>query len=73
MAVALAREAGADLLVDACPYSGGLDLLTGIENKPGARWPDLAAGTGSVDAADLVRALPTTPDGIAVLSEARSA
>ncbi|MHC2799006.1 secretion/DNA translocation related CpaE-like protein [Corynebacterium hesseae] len=73
VAVALAREAGADLLVDASPYSGGLDLLTGIENKPGARWPDLAAGTGSVDAADLVRALPATSDGIAVLSAARSA
>lgn len=72
LAAALARHAGAALLVDASPCSGGLDLLLGLENKPGARWPDLAAGTGTVDPGDLVRALPTTPDGIAVLSAART-
>ena len=73
LAVALAREAHAALLVDASPYSGGLDLLAGIEAAPGARWPDLATGTGAVDPVELVRALPTTPEGIAVLSAARTA
>lgn len=72
LAAALARHARAALLVDAAPFSGGLDLLLGMENKPGARWPDLAAGTGTVDPGDLARALPTTPDGIAVLAAART-
>ena len=75
-AAALARtQCAADgraLLVDAHPYSGGLDLLLGVEAEPGARWPELTVGDGSIDAADLYRALPSTPDGVAVLSAARS-
>lgn len=75
-AAALARTqcaaGGRALLVDAHPYSGGLDLLLGVEAEPGARWPELTVGDGSIDAADLYRALPSTPDGVAVLSAARS-
>ncbi|WKE51167.1 septum formation initiator [Corynebacterium tuberculostearicum] len=75
-AAALARtQCAADgraLLVDAHPCSGGLDLLLGVEAEPGARWPELTVGDGSIDAADLYRALPSTPDGVAVLSAARS-
>ena len=75
-AAALARtQCAADgraLLIDAHPYSGGLDLLLGVEAEPGARWPELTVGDGSIDAADLYRALPSTPDGVAVLSAARS-
>ena len=63
---------GRALLVDAHPCSGGLDLLLGVEAEPGARWPELTVGDGSIDAADLYRALPSTPDGVAVLSAARS-
>ncbi|MDO5031870.1 septum site-determining protein Ssd [Corynebacterium sp.] len=71
LALAIAREADAALLVDASPYSGGLDLLAGIESEPGARWPDFAAGTGAVDPVELARALPSA-GGLAVLSAARS-
>ncbi|WP_293821424.1 septum site-determining protein Ssd [uncultured Corynebacterium sp.] len=75
-AAALARTQcatdGRALLVDAHPYSGGLDLLLGVEAEPGARWPELTVGDGSIDAADLYRALPSAPDGVAVLSAARS-
>ena len=75
-AAALARtkcsDDGRALLIDATPYSGGLDLLLGIEAEPGARWPELTVGDGSIDAADLYRALPSTRDGVAVLSATRS-
>ncbi|GAB2502437.1 septum site-determining protein Ssd [Corynebacterium atrinae] len=59
-------------VVDGCPNSGGLDLLVGVEETPGARWPDLGLGEGAVSAADLRAALPATSDGIAILSAARS-
>ncbi|MDK4330842.1 septum formation initiator [Corynebacterium accolens] len=77
-AAALARshctadEQARALLIDATAHSGGLDLLLGVEALPGARWPELNMGDGSIDAADLYRALPSTADGIAVLSAARS-
>ncbi|HFG8808774.1 septum site-determining protein Ssd [Corynebacterium striatum] len=71
-AYALAVEAGAGLLVDAAPYSGGLDLLAGIEEEPGARWPDLASGSGAVNATDLHRAVPRHGN-LGVLAASRSA
>ena len=67
-----ASEQARALLIDATAHSGGLDLLLGVETAPGARWPELNIGDGSIDAADLYRALPSTADGIAVLSAARS-
>ncbi len=71
-AAALARQLAPSVLVDARPLAGGLDLLLGLEDAPGARWPDLRLGTGTVEAADVRRALPATPEGVAVLSGARS-
>ena len=65
-------------LVDAVDASGGLDLLLGVEYAAGARWPDLnvggqaKSGGAAISAADLRAALPTTADGIAVLSAARA-
>lgn len=59
-------------VVDAVDSSGGLDLLLGVESQPGARWPDLHLGKGVIDPGDLVAALPTTKDGIAVLATPRS-
>ena len=59
-------------LVDGVGNSGGLDLLLGIEDDAGARWPDLRLGEGAVPGADLRAALPATGDGIAVLAAARS-
>lgn len=73
--VAVARTAARHhpvTLVDADVNSGGLDLMLGLEEAPGARWPDLRLGEGTVAGADLRAALPTTRDGIAVLSAARS-
>lgn len=62
-------------LVDGDPASGGLDLLLGIEDMPGARWPDLLLGENSgglIDPGDLRAALPATDDHVAVLSAART-
>lgn len=76
LAVALARTVShsqdAALLIDAISHSGGLDLLMGLESAPGARWPDVSVGTGTIDATGLASALPTSSDGITVLSTTRS-
>ena len=49
-AAALARTqcaaVGRALLIDAHAYSGGLDLLLGVEAEAGARWPELTVGDG---------------------------
>ncbi|WP_460490798.1 septum site-determining protein Ssd, partial [Corynebacterium nasicanis] len=75
LAAALARVATRShptTLLDAVDHSGGLDLLLGVEETPGIRWPELRLGEGTVDAVDLRAALPVTPDGITCLSAARS-
>jgi secretion/DNA translocation related CpaE-like protein len=69
-ATALAQSAGEALLVDADPWSGGIDLVAGSEEKPGLRWPDLALEHGRLDFAALRQALPRI-DGICVLSSVR--
>lgn len=61
------------MLIDAHRYSGGLDLLLGIEEEIGARWGEIVLGDGSVNRSDVRRALPSTRDGIAVLTHARTA
>lgn len=74
-AASLARVAGPSAtptLIDADPAAGGLDLLLGLEETTGARWPELKLGAGAIAADDLRVALPTTPDGIPVLTGARS-
>ncbi|WP_327111798.1 hypothetical protein OHB12_26780 [Nocardia sp. NBC_01730] len=74
LAAALALRAAAEgfrhetLLVDGAPFSGGLDLLLGIETTAGPRWPDLVVEDGRVSAAALHGALPTAASGLAVLS-----
>ncbi|BAU94689.1 hypothetical protein N24_0427 [Corynebacterium suranareeae] len=75
LAAALARKRGESattVLIDAVPASGGIDLLLGIEDVPGARWPDVGLRRGTVHAADVLKALPRTADAVAVLSTARS-
>ncbi|GAB3077761.1 septum site-determining protein Ssd [Corynebacterium aquatimens] len=74
LACAVARVAGyeaAPTVVDAHPFSGGTDLLLGIEDQVGVRWGDMDLGEGAVDPETLRRALPQTRDGIAVLTAAR--
>jgi secretion/DNA translocation related CpaE-like protein len=78
-AVTAARDGTGALLVDCDPLGGGLDLLVGIEQEPGLRWPELTVADGRVRAGALHDALPRAgvggPDGrgLAVLSCARSA
>ncbi|MBZ8177555.1 septum site determining protein [Corynebacterium poyangense] len=59
-------------LVDGDVNSGGIDLLCGIEQEPGVRWPDINFGYGRLSAEELRRALPHTGSGVAVLSATRS-
>lgn len=46
------------LLVDCDPLGGGLDLLLGVEQADGLRWPDLSVTGGRVPAEALHGALP---------------
>lgn len=70
--VAAHNNAGAVTLIDAVDYSGGLDLLLGIEKHDGLRWPELNLGEGHINASDLRACLPSTDDGVAVLTERRT-
>ncbi|WP_176562222.1 septum site-determining protein Ssd [Mycolicibacterium palauense] len=60
------------LLVDLDPWSGGIDLLLGMESRPGLRWPDLAAAGGRLSWPALQEALPGE-GRLRVVSGARSA
>lgn len=70
-AAALAQSAGDALLIDSDPWSGGIDLVLGTEDKPGLRWPDLALEHGRLDIAALRQALPRC-NGLSVLSGVRA-
>lgn len=70
LAAALAAEsarARQSVLVDLDLGGGGLDVLLGIENDGGLRWPDLGAARGQVAADDVVPLLPTW-ERVSVLS-----
>jgi secretion/DNA translocation related CpaE-like protein len=66
-----AARAGPTMLVDGDGYGGGLDVLLGAEQLPGARWPDLAGTRGRLRAAALIEALVQV-EGLALLSWDRS-
>jgi secretion/DNA translocation related CpaE-like protein len=69
-ATALARtasEACEAMLIDADPWSGGIDLVLGIEADSGLRWPDLTLQGGRLNYAALRDALPRHR-GVTVLS-----
>jgi secretion/DNA translocation related CpaE-like protein len=70
-AAALALSGRDALVVDADPWSGGIDLVLGTEDKPGLRWPDLSFEHGRLDYAALRQALPRL-DGVSVLSGVRA-
>ena len=65
-----ASEACEALLIDADPWSGGIDLLLGIEADSGLRWPDLMLQGGRLNYAALRDALPRQR-GVSVLSGGR--
>jgi secretion/DNA translocation related CpaE-like protein len=56
------------LLIDGDPNGGGLDLLLGLEDQPGLRWPGLVVESGRVSAAALHHALPAIGPAGSVLS-----
>ncbi|MFC4605928.1 septum site-determining protein Ssd [Rhodococcus kronopolitis] len=61
------------LLVDCDSRGGGLDLLLGVEQRPGLRWSGVAIEGGRVSAAALHDALPRAGSSVAVLSCGRGA
>lgn len=62
-----ARHGRRTLLVDGQPDAGGLDLALGTEDRPGVRWRDLQEIRGTLNAEQLVAALPAEGD-VSVLS-----
>lgn len=70
MATAAQSEGRRVLLIDTDVTGGGLDLLLGAEQAPGARWADLAEARGRLSATTLNEALPHV-GGVAVLSFGR--
>lgn len=62
-----AAEVSDALLIDADPWSGGVDLLLGLEADSGLRWPDLALQGGRLNYAALRDTLPRQR-GVCVLS-----
>lgn len=70
LAVEAARRRQRTLLIDGDPLGGGLDLLMGLEDAAGLRWPDLGTRDGPLTAGSLADALPAG-DGVSVLSWGR--
>lgn len=70
LAHALAARDRQVTLVDLAPENGGIDVLLGIENEPGLRWPDLADARGRVDGPALRERLPRW-DSVAVVGATR--
>lgn len=70
-AAALAYCAGDALLIDLDSCGGGLDLLLGVENAPGLRWPDLRLQDGRLAWTAVRQALPGR-DAVRVLSGSRA-
>lgn len=57
-AAVLAVVAGSSVLVDVDVCGGGVDVLLGIEDMPGARWSGLRLAGGHLDPVALVGGLP---------------
>lgn len=71
-ALVAARRGATTVLFDVDDLGAGLDLVVGIEQRAGLRWPDLALETGTVAGGALRSALPMATDGLAVLAPDRS-
>ena len=73
LAIAIARECARTaesnvVLVDADRFGGGLDVLLGHEQLPGARWPDVAMAGAGVPFIEVQAALPATGESYGLLS-----
>ena len=71
LAAVAARAGARTVLVDGARDGGGLDVLLGIEDEPGLRWPDLHAARGEVGGDQLHALLPCW-QGASVLSADRT-
>lgn len=70
--ISMKAHAHAPTLIDGHLRSGGADLLLGIEERPGARWGEIALGEGTIARGDIRRALPATSGDVAVLTSTRA-
>jgi secretion/DNA translocation related CpaE-like protein len=70
VAVNAAHVGHSAMLVDCDPLAGGLDLVLGVENEKGLRWPDIGVRSGRVAVSSLRSALPSCA-GVKLLSGAR--
>ncbi len=74
LALAAANDGSDALLVDGDPWGAGCDVLLGIENLSGLRWPDLGTSSGRLPVEALQQAVPTVPAGrgrVGVLASGR--
>lgn len=72
--VRVAAEQGlSPVLIDLSAWSGGSDVLLGLEHAPGVRWHDLDGADGEFDADGLFDRLPVGPLGERVLAHDRHA
>lgn len=58
LALTAGQEGRRALLIDGDPLAGGLDLLLGMEETPGARWSAIDPGPGRLSPTQLDAALP---------------
>ena len=58
LAATAAREGRRAVLIDLDLTAGGIDTAAGLADRPGWRWPSLAAGTGQLDPERLLAGLP---------------
>lgn len=72
LAMTAVRRGGPALLIDLDVLGGGVDLLLGLAEADGLRWPDLATLPGRVAPAVLRDELPAV-QGVTVLSHGRDA
>jgi secretion/DNA translocation related CpaE-like protein len=72
VAIEAGRRGHRVLLVDGDPLGGGLDVLLGIENAEGQRWPAAGPQTRAVTARSLTDALPQAGN-VWVLTAGRAA
>ena len=68
LGLAVLRRGHNGLLVDCDRYGSGLDLLLGVEARPGLRWSDLKVQSGRVSASALRTVLPVLRRGKSELS-----
>ncbi|WP_460757005.1 CpaE-like family protein [Myceligenerans cantabricum] len=69
-ALGMTRRGEPAVLVDLDQGAAGIEMLLGIEDVRGVRWPELSAARGEVDGAALAQALPAWR-GVPVVSGRR--